>query len=418
MFSLRLSSVVFAALSFFCAPTWAEPTPVPASIEARDILKLEALSRTAVSQDEKRLASGAALSLRHRDEAALAVLEPLSQSAADKEIRAAACMALVDVYLRQSRFGDTHAALICAQDGSGKPLSGEALQALNYTAILAGEKPMQLTRRVAGRLDARRDSAGLIRVPVEINGKERDAVIDTDSSFSVLSESAAARLGVRVLEKGATILTSTQPDLPMHLGVADELKFGEAVFSNVVFVVLPDSALRFAHQYKMDVVVGLPVFVALDRIEFAKEDGWESLYYGARPGDTATTEANLMLSGLDLFALVKSEKTGARLRLAVDTAASNTMLNATALKDFPALGEGASTGWAHFEGGGGAVTDYGAVTLNELTLAVAGRSMVLKRVKILSSGEHDRHGMIGQDLLKKGKRWVLDFANMSFTIGD
>jgi predicted aspartyl protease len=409
---------LLAALTFLCVPTRAEPSPVPAGIEARDILKLEALSGTAASEDERRLANGAALSLRHKDEAALAVLEPLSQSAADKEIRAAACLALADVYLRRSRFADTHAALQCAQDVSGKPLTGEALQALATTAILAGEQPMRLARPAAGRLDAKRDAAGLVRVPVEINGKAQDAVIDTDSSFSVLSESAAARLGVRVLEKGATILTSTRPDLPMHLGVADTLKFGEAVFSNVVFAVLPDAALRFAHGYKMDPVVGLPVFVALDRIELAREDGHESLYYGARPGAAAATEANLILSSLDPFALVKAGKTGALLRLAIDSAASDTTLNATALKDFPALGEGASHGWAHWEGGGGAVTDYGALTLYELPLSVAGRTMVLKRIQILSAEERDRHGMIGQDLLRKAKRWVLDFTAMSFTIGD
>jgi hypothetical protein len=411
-------SAAFALLSLFCAPAWAEPSPIPASIEARDVLKLEAFAKTAASPDEMRLANGAALSLRHKDDAALAILEPLSQSAADKDIRAAACLALADVYLRQGRYADTHAALLCAQNVSGKPLTGETLQVLTYAEILAHEKPMQLVRPAAGRLDARRDAAGLIRVPVKINGKTQDVVIDTDSSFSVLSESTAARLGVRVLEKGATIVTSAQSDLPMHLGVADELRFGDAVLNNVVFAVLPDAAVRFGNTYKMDAVVGLAVFVALDRIELANDDGWESLYYGARPGAGTATEANLALSGLDPFALVKSEETGATLRLAIDTAASNTTLNATALKDFPALREGASRTWVHWEGGGGGVTDYKARTLYELDLVVAGRPIVLKRVKILSSDERDRHGMIGQDMLRKGRRWVLDFANMSFTIGD
>lgn len=416
MSGLQAGSLALAALAFVLAPAWAGPSPVPAGIAARDVLRLEALAQSAASPDERRLADGAALSLRHKDEAALAALLPLSQSAADKDIRAAACLALADVYLRQSRYADTHAVLQCAQDLSGTLLTGEALQALRYTAILASEKPMALARSVTGRLDARRDSAGLIRVPVAINGRAQDAVIDTDSSFSILSESAAARLGVRVLEKGATILTSTEPDLPMHLGIADELKFGDAVFSHVVFAVLPDKAMRFAHRYKMDVVVGLPVFVALGRIEFANEGGWESLTYGARPG--AASDANVILSGLDPFALVKAEKTGVLLRLAIDSAASNSMLNATALKDFPALGEGALPGSTRWEGGGGARTDNKARTLYRLNLSVAGRPIVLKHVDILSLEEPDRHGLIGQDLLKQAKRWALDFTAMSFTVSD
>jgi len=412
----KLAISAAAAICLLYAPAWAAQSPVPASIEARDVLKLEALSKTAASPDEMRLASGAALSLRHRDRAALEVLEPLSQTAADKDIRAGACMALADVYLRQGRYADTHAMLACAQDVSGKPLTGEALQILNDADVLAAEKPMRLARPVAGKLDARRDAAGLVRVPVEINGKPQNAVIDTDSSFSAITESTAARLGVRVLEKGVTILTSTQPALAMHLGVADELKFGEAVLNNVVFAVLPDAALRFSHGYKMDPVVGLPVFVALDRIQLAREDGKESLYYGARPG--RATEANLVLSGLDPFALVKCEKAGGPLRLAIDSAASNTTLEATVLKDYPALGEGTSRSWVQWDGGGGPATDYNVRTLYELNLAVADRPILLHRVKILSSEERDRHGMIGQDMLQKGKGWTLDFVNMSFTIDD
>lgn len=412
----RAKATAIAAVLFVCVPARAEPSPVLAGIEVRDVLKLEALGARGASEAERRLADGAALSLRHQDEAALSILEPLSRLTTDKDIRAGACLALADVYLRQTRYAGAHAAMACAEDASGKPLAGEARQVLEYAAILAGEKPMRLARPAAGRLDARRDSAGLIRVPVEINGRERDAVIDTDASFCVLSESQAARLGVRVLDKPTTITTSSRSDQPMHLGVADTLEFGDATFANVVFAVLPDAAVRFAHDYKTDAVIGLPVFVALGRIALAKEDGVLNLYYGARPSASAAAESNLVLSGLDPFALVKAA--GATLRLAIDTAASNTMLNATALKDFPALGEGTSGGRAQWQGAGGAVTDYGAHTLQALTLTVAGRPFALKRVKILSSGETDRHGMIGQDLLQQGRRWVLDFAAMSFEIGE
>lgn len=388
------------------------------AIEARDVLKLEKLSRLLEAADGMRLATGAVLSLRHQDDKALAILFPLSLSATTPDVRAGACLALSDIYLRQGRYAEAHNALQCVEDASGKPLTGETLQVLNDTGVLAGAKPMQLTRPAAGRLDARRDEAGLVRVGVEINGQPQRAVIDTDASFCVLSETVAERLGVRVLDRTLTIVTSTRADQPMHLGIANQVKFGDAVLTNVVFAVLPDAAMRFGPQYRMDAAVGLPVLVALGRIELASEDGSEHLYYGARTEAPVAAEPNLVISGLDPFVLVKEAKTGAVLRLALDSAASNTTLNATVFKDYPALAEGTSSGLAQWEGAGGSATDYRARTMPELKLSLAGRQIVLKRVKILSSDEQDRHGAVGQDVLKQGRRWVLDFGNMSFEVAD
>jgi len=409
-----LKADVLAAICALFTP--ASAGPFVSIIETRDVLKLEGLSRDAASPDERTLANGAALSLRHQDEAALAILIPLAQSAQDNDIRAGACLAMADVRLRQSRWTDLHTALTCAQDQSGRPLTGEARQALEWSDILSREPAMRLALPVSGALDARRDSAGMIRVRVAINGHDRDAIIDTDSTLPALSESAARQLGVRVLERATSILTSTRPDLPMRLGVADELKFGEAKFTNVVFAVLPDWAVRFGADYRMDAVVGLPIMLALGRIELAREGGALRLYYGARPGAVPAAELNLIVSGWDPFVLVKADDVV--LRLALDTADDKTTLNATALAEYPSIGADASKGWAHWEGGGGATTDYRARTIPELTLSVAGRPVVLKQVKVLSSDERDRHGQLGQDALRRTDHWVLDFVKMTFAIGD
>ena len=403
--------VGFLVLLFLCAAA----APLRTTIENQDVLALEALSREAVTPEERRLTQGAALALRHKDEAALALLTPFSQAGVSAEYRAGACLALSDIYLRQSRFAEAHAALQCVDEIS--PLNGEAKQALAWSTILAAERPMRWEGASSGKLAASRDAAGLLRVTVAINGKEQAAVLDTDASFCVVSETVARRLGIRVLATGATILTSTRSDLPMHLGVADSLTFGDSVLRNVVFAVLPDSAVRYAHGYKMEAVIGLPVFVALGRVRFVRDGGWESLLYGHQPGEEVG-EANMALSGLDPFVLVTVPKTGAVLRLAIDSAASNTMLNGTSLQDFPALREGASSGGTQWEGGGGVATDSKALTLGELTLSVAGQAFTLKRVSILSTTEPDRHGAIGQDLFKQAKRWTLDFDAMRFSAAE
>ncbi len=384
--------------------------PVQDAITDRDVLKLEELSRAEAPEIAK-LAAGAALSLRHNDETALAILEPLARLRTD--IGAGACLALADIYLRQGRYGDLRTALECAG-----PLNPEASQVRDYAKVLAGEKPMRLAAPVRGQIGTRRDGAGLPRVHVQINGEDKNAVIDTDASFCVLAESDAERLGLRVLDTPVTIITSTRRDQPMRLGVADELRFGDAVLTDVVFAVLPDAALRFGDAYRMNAVIGLPVLVALGRIEMAEEQGSEVLYYGRRSDLTSGTEPNMALSGLDPFALLQDERTGAVLRLAIDSAAQKTTLNGTARREFPMLTEGSSRSWTEWQGAGGRQSDDDVRIVPELRLLMGSHPVGLKKVKMLSVDEHDRHGAIGQDFLKQGHRWIIDFDAMHFAVID
>lgn len=384
---------------------------VAVAVRERDIVKLESLHQSATN-DEVLLATGAALALRHKDEAAAAILKPLSRSAQDEDIRAGACFALSDIALRQTRYAEARDALACVENNSGKALTGEPRQIFEDMKVLSAEEPMRVLTAAAGRLPVRRDTAGLLRVPVVINGKNSRAVIDSDASFSVLSESAAERMGVRVFDPALHILTSSRPDQIMHLGMADRFEFGDAVLTHVLFAVLPDKAMQFGPGYRMDVVVGLPVLVALHRIALVKDEDGECLMYGSQATGASAPEESLLLSGLDPFVMVRATE-GMRLRLAVDTAASKTVLNATALRDFPQLREGTSKTWAQWRGAGGASSDTGAFRRGDLTFAVAGHAVEIKHIEILSEEEPDRHGSLGLDVLKKGTQWVLDFDAMS-----
>ena len=416
MFSAGIRFATVAAVCLLGVPAWAEPSPVLASVEARDVVKLEALAHGAANADEMRLASGAALALRHKDDAAIAVLMPLAQSGADKKLRVSAYIAAAEVYLRLGRFGDAYAAMKSAQAISSEPLNAEIVQAMEFAKVLMGQTPMAVSRSASGRLDLTHDMAGLVRVPVRINGQTQDEVIDSGAGFSSLSETAAKRMGVRLLGEAASVASASKEAVATRIGVADKLEFGDAVLSNVVFIVLPDTALTFAGgKYKIDAIMGLPVFVALNRIEMANEDGKYSLYYGSRPG-IAPGEANLLLAGVEPLVLVNADKASGPLRLFIDTGALHTTLNSKAVKDYPALGAAAVNAVARWEGAGGETTDEKAQTIPELKLVVAGRPITVKDVRMVSKAVIDRHGSIGQDVLKQGRRWTLDFENMRFTV--
>lgn len=388
-------------------------TKLSQSIGANDVLALEALSSGAATGDERNLAVGAALALRHKDAAALALLEPLAENAADKEVRRAAYLAAGGVYLRQGRFAEVQRTSEAAAKIS--PLSREMVQTLEFARALADQKPMMVATRATGRLAVTRDIAGLARVSVAINGVAATPVIDTGAGFSTMSESAAKKLGVTLLAKTVSVSSSGSDAVSTRLGIAKELRFGDAVLHDVVFIVMPDSALSFSDgKYTIETIIGLPVFEALGRIELAREAGKEAFYYGSKPG--APVFDNMILDGVQPIVLADAGE--AHLRLFVDTGATATSLNGSTLRDYPALLTGAAKATTKMQGAGGTLNDADGRKLATLRLTIAGRDFALQSIAMQSKIIDGHHGDIGQDVLKQGTRWSLDFEHMSFAVTD
>lgn len=414
---LHYKSAALAALLLFVVPLQAEPAPLFAAMEARDIGAIEALRQNAATPDLQTLANGAALSLHRKDEAAIAALKPLAKASADAEIRAAAWLALSDIYLRQGRFAETYAAMKAGQKLSKQKLDADTLQTMEMMRVLRREAPMRLEHAASGRLEITRDMVGMLRIPVKINGHSESALVDSGAAFTTMSESAAKRLGVRVLDQAVSVGSSTKHDVANRLGVAKSLAVGDAVLSNVMIIVLPDEALTFLNgQYKVGTIIGVPVCIELGRIEVAQEAGSEAFYYGPRPA--AVVESNLLLANIAPLVLIQADKASGPLRLFLDTGANATMLNASVLKEYPELGAAAVTKAARWAGAGGETTDEKAQNLPELKLSLAGKAITLNNVSVVSEARTDRHGVIGQDVLKAGKRWALDFNAMSFVVSD
>jgi predicted aspartyl protease len=405
-----MGASLVAALVLFGAAQAA--TKLDQIIRANDVLALEALAKTAAG-DERALADGAALALRHKDAAALAVLEPLARNAADKELRRTAYLAAGGVYLRQGRFAEVQRTSEAAAKVS--PLSSEMVQTLDFARALADQKPMTVAKRASGRLAVTRDIAGLARVSVAVNGVAATPVIDSGAGFSTMSESAAKKLGVTLLAKTVTVGSTGNEAVPARLGIAKELTFGDAVLHDVVFIVLPDAALSFSDgKYAIETIIGLPVFEALGRIELAREAGQEAFYYGSKPG--APVLGNMILDGVQ--PIVLAEAGDAHLRLFVDTGATATSLNGSTLRDYPALLAGAEKTITKLQGAGGIINDADGRKLATLRLTIAGRQFDLQSIAMQSKVLDGHHGDIGQDVLRQGSRWSLDFEHMSFAVTD
>ncbi|HSB62942.1 MAG TPA: aspartyl protease family protein [Thermoanaerobaculia bacterium] len=115
----------------------------------------------------------------------------------------------------------------------------------------------------------------LLRVAVRVNERpQEEMILDSGASLSLLTESAAARLGVTFVP-GATAVAKGLHDteLPMRLGWVDSVRVGELTLTHVPFGVLPDGTLTFATSssgvFRLNGVLGVHLMKELDwRIEF------------------------------------------------------------------------------------------------------------------------------------------------------
>lgn len=419
MFRSALLSSAVLALAFLAAPGAAHAQEVAAAVRTGDAAALAALSETASSQ-EARLARAALAALHHQDAAAIPDLRAAARSRRlSAETRLSAYQTLGSIYLRQGRFADAAAALA---DGAALGVTQEPerahtyAQAQAFAAALAHEAPMRARVPAGGDLPLTRDMAQLLRADVTINGAAHSqAILDTGAAYSTIMRSVAEQLGLRFVDSDVTVGSSSHENVPAQLAIADTLTLGGAEFHNVVFIVFPDEALTFAGgAYRIEAIVGLPVLIQLGRLEFALGASGDHLHY-TRAGGAPGPAPNLLVDGLQPIAVVQSGD--ATLRMLLDTGAQNSQLSRIVERDYPALLEGAEERAATIGGAGGVRTDAQALSIPRLTLNVAGRDVALSNVRLMRAGRAmDRHGILGQDVLRSGGGYVLDFQTMRFEL--
>jgi hypothetical protein len=414
-----LASAAALFLAFASEPAFARAPDLAAAVEAGDAATLEALAGSERG-DRALLARGALSALRQQDREAIAALRAAAAShALEDGERRNAWGALAGIYLRQTRFAEAVAAYEAGRAfGPDPDLATEAstVQSLAFARALADAAPMQASIDSGGEARIVRDAAQLARANATINGRAQEAVLDTGAGYSTASQSAAERLGLRFLEAQVTVGSATSEAVPARLAIADTLVMAGGRFRNVVFIVLPDAALSFAGgAYRIDAIVGLPVLLRFGRIEFVRDQAGEVLRHRSsrrlRQGDM-----NLLLDGLQPIALVRAEGANAPLRMFIDTGAGRSKLSPRAASEFPQLVESAVRRTTTIGGAGGELTDADALSIPHLTFTIGATSVRLDDVRVLSDSRNRRHGAIGQDLLRSGSGYAIDFGAMRFEL--
>ncbi|MGE5344926.1 MAG: aspartyl protease family protein, partial [Acidithiobacillales bacterium] len=117
----------------------------------------------------------------------------------------------------------------------------------------------------------------LVRLAVGVNGIEAgEMIFDSGASLSLLTESAAARLGIEmVADAVAPARGLHQKEIPMRFGWARTISIGTFTLHDVPFGVLPDESLSFETEavglFRPDGVLGVHLLKEFDwRIELSK----------------------------------------------------------------------------------------------------------------------------------------------------
>jgi len=256
---------------------------------------------------------------------------------------------------------------------------------------------------------------GSYSVPVTINGKTDDFLIDTGAGQSVLTDRESKKFGLTILSGSASSMDSSGTGFLSRTAIAGEVIIGAMRFRSVSFEVLPaDGPFRDVEGG----IVGVPLQLALGSIRWLKEGIVE--IGGAAP--PSGSQPNLVFDPDPSRLLIEAEVLTKRVQFTLDTGAVTTDLNANFADLFPdVLQRDGKRGRQDITGAGGTQT-FDSFELPQLTLSIGQSKSLLRPANVtlqrmpLMGGGPCCAGNAGLDLLTQGLGFSIDFPTMTLQI--
>ena len=252
--------------------------------------------------------------------------------------------------------------------------------------------------------------------PVRIKGRIFYFAYDTGASLSVLELSAAEELGLVLLGQGIKIQSATGKLVNARLAVVPEMRLGEAIIRNVVFLVLPDDSFR-PRRVRDGVegrgLIGTPVLAAFKEITETR-DGRLIIPASPKPRPVQ----NMCFFGTK--PIIEVVHRGARLLFFVDTGASATQLYPTFFRLYRGEIQSRTKPVPVRIAGVGDERTVRMHILDEFAFKAGGRDLALRQVMVHTQVTHSLtdifHGRIGLDVLAHFSRMTFNFESMSFIL--
>jgi predicted aspartyl protease len=251
------------------------------------------------------------------------------------------------------------------------------------------------------------DMAGLIRIPVSIGGRKSKYIFDTGANISTVMESEAVKMKLRFLDAAFDVTSSSRKAIRSRLAVADELTIGNAVFHQVIFLVLPDDDLKFiGGLYKIKGIIGIPVIAQLGEVQISKK----RIFSPYTSAQTTSPIRNLGFSGNTPF--VELNFFGTDHAYIFDTGAAGTLLNSRFLRTYTDSTANAPDKKTRV-GGAGGVQQVTIKRCSNLRFTFGDNHGILKTATAQTSGianaSSEFYGIVGEDIFRQCNTMIINF---------
>lgn len=291
----------------------------------------------------------------------------------------------------------------CSAEATVAP-KGEADDDIAMAKALQGLPPVRAIGSAKVPLVA--NKLGSRSASVTVNGFALPWFIDSGAEVSVVSQSVADRIAVRMLPGSVQVGTTTAP-VKGQMGVIDTLTIGGATVENLPVLVLPDAQLTIADLPTIPAILGLPALVAFERVAWL--DGGQALALGdaapAVPADAPRLYWHEEGVGVPISTARGTR--GAHL----DTGANASYLRGLGRALLTRAQQRSAVAHDRRIGGAGGIVKSRQKVVAKLTLKLAGAPVTLTDVSIADQ-DKESAARIGDDAIAQLASLTLDFETM------
>lgn len=273
----------------------------------------------------------------------------------------------------------------------------------------SGLNPQILKANGDTKIHTKKDLAGLINVKVNINKLEEDFIFDTGANFSTVSKTFANKLKLKFLAGKIDVGTSTDKKVKSEIAYADSLRMGNLIFTNVVFLVLPDEALTFAGGiYVINGIIGFPVIKEMKEISISENEIFIPMF------SNKSSYKNMSLDGF--LPLIETIVNSDTLIFSFDTGAKKTIMYYPYYEKYKIQIDSTYESQDIKIGGAGGDIVVKGFKLNKMKFQIASVNASMDNISLLSTHIKDNddflYGNLGGDFMNKYKKMKINFENM------
>jgi predicted aspartyl protease len=287
---------------------------------------------------------------------------------------------------------------------------------LKQVRAVFGHSPNMRVRRGSSTFACEVKDDGVL-LPLSVNGRHVDWLVDTGANVSMMSDAEATRLGLVIRDTEGRVQNLAGGSAPVRRVIAQRVVIGRTELQDVLFLIGPADEIPWKEMSPGEQgIIGLPIVVGLDALRWSRDGVCQtgSMAQGAAAG---SNPRNLAYDHLNVITRVEVD--GRQLDFVLDTGnQSGTQFWERFGADFDALirkrGSKATLRLAQV----GGAADRDIVVVPDVRLKVGGKDTALARANVFSKpvGDDRFHGLLGMDILSQAAAVTIDLRSMTLIL--